>query len=109
LFCAVPDRSASEAAPAELTTTAAEAVEPVEPIKAVEVELAEAPEAAPKAAAEAGVLSPVESSVEIARSDAGEILAGLSCSSRHADAGEGGQDRDREYESFSLRACSGTY
>src|SRR3712207_613331 len=69
LFCAVPDGRALEAAAAEPTTTAAEAVELVEPVKAVEVELVEAPEAASKAAAEPGVLSPVESGVEFADSE----------------------------------------
>ena len=94
--------SASEAAPAEPTPAAAEAVEPV---KAVEVEAVEPVEAAEATkATEAGVFSPIERGGEIARSDAEAVPPGLGLSrpGRHADAGEGGEDRERENESFGL-------
>ncbi len=94
--------SASEAAPAEPTTAAAEPVKPIEAREAVEpVEAAEATKAA-----KAGVLSSVESRVDLGHSDAGAVTAGLglSCPGRHSDAGERGEDRERGYESFGLRA-----
>src|SRR5215213_8457086 len=93
-------RSALEAAPAEPTPAAAE---PVEPVKAVEVvEPVEAAEATK--ATEAGVFSPIERGGEIACSDAEAVPPGLGLSrpGRHADAGEGGEDREREDESFGL-------